>query len=45
MGEVDRIVDVEHDLSRHAGVAVAEGIDHPQSHARQHPPVHRVLQT
>ncbi len=41
LAAVDRvvgIVDVEHDAFRHAGEAVAEQIDHRQSHARQSPP-------
>ena len=44
MGEIDGIVDVEHDPVGHAGVAVAESVDHPQPHACEHPPAHRVLQ-
>ena len=44
MGQIDGVVDVEHDPVGHAGIAVAEGVDHPQPHAREHPPAHRILQ-
>ena len=43
-GQIDGVVDVEHDPVGHAGIAVAEGVDHPQPHAREHPPAHRILQ-
>ena len=42
--EVCRVIDVQHDLRRRAGEAVAKGIDHAQPHPGQHPPAGRILQ-
>ena len=42
--EVCRVIDVQHDLTRRAGEAVAKGIDHAQPHPGQHPPADRILQ-
>ena len=44
MHKVAGVVDIERNFIGDAGVAVAKGVDHPQFHPRQHPPVHRVLQ-
>jgi len=44
MGEIDGVVEIQQNPVGHTGITIAESIDHPQPHAREHAPIHCILQ-